>query len=118
MQRITDANLQAVVDRINRETGMPMKSYDVPKTDAERLMYSGSQVPQAGNYHLSWAYGGVSLHRMSLTPGCSGISDVFRSGHMPKRELYERMYAFLAGLDTGIETHGRKVFDTYGIQSV
>jgi hypothetical protein len=99
MQRITDANLQAVVDRINRETGMPMKSYDTPKNEAEKLMYSGSQVPQAGNYHLSWAYGGVSLHRMSLTPGCTGISDVFSIGHVTKRELYNHMHAFLRGLD-------------------
>ena len=99
MQRITDANLQALVDRINRETGMPMKSYDVPKNDAEHAMYRGARVPQAGNYHLSWAYGGVSLHRMSLAPGCSGISDVFSCGHVKKRELYDMMHAFLRGLD-------------------
>ena len=100
MQRITEKQLQAVVDRINRETGMPMKSYDVPVTDAEKLMYSGSQVPQAGNYHLSFAYGGVSLHRMSLKPACTGITDVFRIGHVSKRELYNHMHAFLCGLDS------------------
>jgi hypothetical protein len=28
----------------------------------------------------------------------SGVADVFRSGHVPARELYNRMQAFLDGL--------------------
>lgn len=97
MQRITDKNLQAVVDRINRETGSPMLSYDAPKTEAEHAMYRGGKVAQIGNYHLYHAYGGVALHRMVSNGG--GVEDVLRMGCVPKRELYNAMHAFLAGLD-------------------
>ena len=83
MQRITQKDLEAVCNRINITTKSPLAPYD--KT-------FGCQV---GNYHLSYAYGGVALHRMSNTHG--GISDIF-SGHMPKRELYYRMHAYLSGL--------------------
>ena len=96
MQRITDANLQAVVDRINSETNSPMTSYTRTPCDGPNGKTFTTDA-NIGNYHLSWAYGGVSLHRM-VNPG-GGVTDIFRSGHMPKRELYERMHAFLCGLD-------------------
>lgn len=87
--RITLANLEAVVDRINRQTGSPATSY----TRAE------GQRPEAniGNYHLSQCYGGVSLHRMENSGG--GVSDVLRIGHVSKRELYTAMHAFISGLE-------------------
>ena len=87
MDRITQKDLEAVVARINAVTNSPMTQY--AKIDDK-------YVGQIGNYHLSYAYGGVSLHRMVNEGG--GISDVFRSGHMPKRELYERMHAFISGI--------------------
>jgi len=83
--RITEKDLAAVVARINRTTGSPSEPY-VGNTE------------QVGNYHISHAYGGVSLHRMVGTGG--GVSDVFGRGHVPKRELYECMHAFLRGFDT------------------
>lgn len=89
--RITDKDLKAVVARINRVMGTPSEPYI--KDDA-----TGRYVPQANCYHLSGAYGGVSLHKMSDEPGCTGISDVFSCGHVPKRELYDRMQSFLAGV--------------------
>jgi hypothetical protein len=51
-----------------------------------------------GNYHLSHAYGGVSLHQMSNLGG--GVRDVFSCGHVPKRNLCDRMFAFLAAKET------------------
>lgn len=92
MDRITDKNLQAVVDRINQITGNPMQPY--VKDD------SGQYHAQIGNYHLSGAYGGKSLHRMVGAGG--GITDVFGCGHVPKRELYNRMHAFIRGLELKI----------------
>jgi len=89
MNRITQKDLEAVVLRINTLTGMPVQPYG-DNVD-------GRCNPQAGSYHLSYAYGGVSLHRMSLTIGCTGVSDIF-GYHMPKRELYDRMQSFISGL--------------------
>ena len=84
MQRITDKDLAAVVARINRTTGSPL----VP--------YVGN-MGQVGNYHISGAYGGVALHRMHTEGG--GVADVFQRGHVPKRDLYELMHAYLAGME-------------------
>ena len=88
MQRITQSNLEAVVARINRTVGAPLASYSRGE--------DGKLHANIGNYHLSYAYGGAALHRMSNAAG--GVDDIF-GGHMPKRELYEKMHAFLRGLE-------------------
>ena len=90
MDRITEKYLQAVCDRINRATNSPMASY-VKNTD-------GTHTAQIGNYHISGAYGGKCLHRMHNEGG--GVSDVFGCGHIAKRDLANRMHAFLAGIDS------------------
>ena len=87
--RITNRQLDNLVNQINEAMGTPMEPYT--KNSA------GEYKPQANNYHLSGAYGGVSLHKMSATKGCSGISDVFSCGHITKRDLHDRMHAFLIG---------------------
>ncbi len=89
MNRITEKNLQAVVDRINRITESPITPY---------VRQDGKCIAQIGNYHLSGAYGGVSLHRMQNQGG--GIQDVFGCGHVPKRELYDRLHAFIRGIES------------------
>ena len=94
MSRITDKQLQAVCDRINKLFNLPLTPYKPYDAAVGRAQ------PNAGVYHLSHAYGGVSLHRMSERGGCTGVNDVFSRGHMPKRELYELMHAFLRGVDT------------------
>ena len=85
MSRITDKDLQAVVDRINRTTGSPAAYRDADGTIACR------------HFSISHAYGGVSLHRTSNTSG--GVADVFGCGHITKRDLYERMHAYLRGIE-------------------
>ena len=82
--RVTQSQLQAVVDRINRITQSPM----VP--------YIGN-IAQVGNYHLSNAYGSVCLHRMQNDGG--GVSSPLSSGHIPKRQLLDLMYAYIQGLN-------------------
>jgi hypothetical protein len=89
MQRITLSDINAVIARINRETNSPADPY-VRNAD-------GKLVAQPGCYHLSRAYGGYSLHRMVNESG--GCSDVFYCGHVPARELFNRMHAFLAGIN-------------------
>jgi len=88
MNRITNKDLAAVVGRINRTMGAPAEPY---------RRVDGRTVANIGNYHISGAYGGVSLHRMVNEGG--GVQDVFCSGHGTKRELYEKMHAFLAGIE-------------------
>ena len=89
MERITEKQLENLCARINKATGSPETPWS---RDG-----SGQLVSNVGNYHLSGAYGGVSLHRMASYGGGS-VHDVFSCGHTTKRDLYNRMWAFLAGL--------------------
>lgn len=84
MNRITEKQLQAVVDRLNRITGSPMQPYIDCKA-------------QIGNYHLDHAYGGVCLHRMVNDGG--GVSSPLSTGHITKRELFNLMHAYISGLN-------------------
>lgn len=87
--RITEKQLEAIVQRINQTTKSPMETYTKLKT--------GKFKAHIGNYHLSYAYGGVSLHRMHNSGG--GVEDVFGCGHITKRDLANRMWAFLKGIE-------------------
>lgn len=93
MKTVTLKTLEAVATRINVMTGNPLESY---------YRVDGHSIAQIGNYHLSGAYGGYALHRMHNLGG--GVSDVFQCGHVPKRELLDRMYAFIAGYNTAKDT--------------
>jgi len=86
MNRITEKQLQSLVNCINTVTGSPMKPWNNETTP---------MTANIGNYHLSFAYGGVALHQICTNGG--GVIDVFSSGHMPKRELYQRMSAWFDG---------------------
>lgn len=88
MQRIRERDLQAQCDRINDLKGTELSAYT--------KLEDGTYRANIGNFHLSFAYGGVALHRMCGERG--GVEDVFRCGHMPKRELYGKMCAFLVGI--------------------
>ena len=90
MNRITQKDLEVLVKRINTVMGTPLQPY---AKNEETVRHE----PQANCYHLSYAYGGVSLHKMSSKPGCTGVSSI-TSYHMPKRELYDYMQAYLSGI--------------------
>jgi hypothetical protein len=85
--RTTRAFLEAKARTINSMTKSP---------DESSQMVDGKYVSNVGNYHISGAYGGYSLHRMSNEAG--GVSDVFDCGHVPARELAGLMSAYTAGL--------------------
>jgi hypothetical protein len=87
--RITDKHLEHLVDRINEVTGSPRAAYT---KDA-----NGNYKANIGNYHLSHAYGGVCLHRMHNEGG--GVTTPLVYGHVPKRELYNALRAYLTGLE-------------------
>lgn len=81
--RITQTDLENVANRINDITGNSKEGWVKGK---------GSTI---GNYHISYAYGGADLHQFSNKGG--GVRSIF-SSHMPKRELYDRMQAYISGL--------------------
>lgn len=86
--RITEKHLEAVVARINAATASPTLPWS-PRD-------GGGMRANVGNYHLDYAYGGVALHRMESEGG--DVSTPIGGGYCHKRELYERMHAYLAGL--------------------
>jgi len=85
MQRITEAHLQAKIDRLNKITGSPAKPYTNGKANI-------------GNFHLSHAYGGVCLHRMYNDGG--GVSSPLSTGHVSKRELAGLLDAYISGIES------------------
>ncbi len=93
MERITQKSLGYLVDRINKATNSPEKSYTRNGQKGKREI---GFTPNIGNYHLDYAYGGVKIVRMVNEGG--GITDISRNGFGTKRELYNWMQAFLAGL--------------------
>jgi hypothetical protein len=87
--RVTDKQLQAMVDRLNRLTGNPAE----PWTRGE----DGRNRANLGNYHLSFAYGGVDAHQMTNEGG--GVRSL-TGRHGTRRELE----TFFCGMMQGIET--------------
>ena len=88
MQRITEKQLQGMVDYINKLTNSPLES-------SSRI--DGKYSANVGNFHLYFAYGGVNMHRMSNTGG--GVSTPVGMGTRTKRELYNDLNAFIRGLE-------------------
>ena len=86
MERITRKHLEILAERINAVKGTPKKTWTVE---------NGKNKSLVGNYHIDGAYGGVSLHQMTNESG--GVNEVFGCGHIAKRDLYNRMRAFLEG---------------------
>ena len=90
MDRITEKDLAQQVATINRITGMAATPYS-KRANGEG--YTGN----IGNYHLDGAYGGWKLVQMMNEHG--GIHEITH-GFVSKRELYNRLGAFIAGLQT------------------
>ena len=84
--RITNKHLECTIARINRMTGNNESAYS---------KVSGKLRGNIGNYHLDQAYGGVSLVQMVSESG--GVTVVIGRG--TKRELHDKMQAFIAGIE-------------------
>jgi hypothetical protein len=92
--RITQKDLDAVVSRINRVTQSPdTYSTEIYSTEDTAVKHKIN----IGHYHISYAYGGVSLVRTCNEGG--GVRTVSFGGHTTKRALYMQMQAYLAGLE-------------------
>ena len=79
--RITEADLASKVHRLNE------------------IVFNKKVPPEhfaVGKFHLYHAHGKVQLHQCKLTGGQA--DDVLRCGLLTKRELYEKMDAFISGI--------------------
>ena len=92
MDRITEKMLQQMVKVLNNQAGTPQEPYTKGS--------DGKYTPNANCYHLDHAYGGVGLCQMCETG--TGVRSII-GGHMPKRELYDRLRAFIDGIAVGKE---------------
>ena len=92
MNRITITDLQLQVDLLNRLTGSPAERWQAERRD------DGGWASNPGHYMISQAYGGCELQRICGELG--GTSTPLNTGHIPKRELYEILRAFIAGIQT------------------
>ena len=80
-QRITEADLESKIHRLNEivfDKKVPPEHFAV------------------GKFHLYHAYGKVQLHQCKSIGG--QVDDVLRYGLLTKRELYEKMDAFISGI--------------------
>ena len=84
---ITLKDLKITIATINELTNNPQKPWT---RTGER------NVANVGNYHLSEACGGYALYQMASAGG--SVHDTLKTGHVPKRELYNAMQALIVGL--------------------
>ncbi len=83
MERITQAHLENLLKRINQTAGFENPKYSTPDS-----------------YGLDGAYGGWKLVQYVNS---SGGERNITHGYVSKRELYEKMHAFLSGLLARVE---------------
>jgi hypothetical protein len=87
MSRITKKILQSRIETINSILGLPSTPYT--------LNEDGTRSVNEGVFILTQAYGGYGVGKMSEE---GGTWSVIWNGHIPAREAYERICAFIAGL--------------------
>jgi len=91
-RRITKGQIESRIKELNHILKRPCD----PWTRSD-----GENVANVGNFHLSQAYGGYELQEMSNDRGA--VYYTFRSGHIPARDLYNRINALIEGISLGWE---------------
>jgi len=97
-KRITEKELQSLVDRLNRIAGVPLEPYSKNKREQWNA--------NIGNYHLDYSYGGVNLLRMISIGG--SCEKPLATGWTTKRELYQNIHSYLNGMDAAENMKGKK----------
>jgi hypothetical protein len=89
--RITISMLESKVKYLNKITGNPETSYTQTKKGIKANI---------GNYYLDGTCSGYTVDRICNESGA--VTELF-SGHMPKAELYNKLHAYISGLQAGKE---------------
>ena len=104
MRRITQRDLEGAVARINGEVNGYTTANPNDLTKEARV----------GLFYIQGAYGGWKLERIENAAG--GCSDVFGSGFVSRRDLYNMLFAMLDGIRIAQATvdkwHGNAVKGT------
>jgi hypothetical protein len=85
--RVTNAMLESAVKRLNELAGKPVEPW---------TRKDGKLRANIGNYNLYGAYGSTGLHQMTTEGG--GVREIF--GLTTKRELLEKINAFMTGMES------------------
>ena len=86
--RITSKDLDRLIITLNKLTSSP--------TDGYTRDTNGNLKANIGHYHIDSAYGGNKLVRMMNEGG--GVTVPIPCGYVSKRELYQLIHAYMAGL--------------------
>ena len=98
--RVTKEMLENKVDHLNNVTDSPRKYFS----------NDGKFTVNIDHFCISGAYGGYELQRTCNNGG--GVTTPFNTGHIPKKELYNLISAFIDGYAYGSwqlkETQGKE----------
>jgi len=88
--RVTQKDLEQKATLLNEITGSPLNQW---------TREDGKITANIGHYYITQTrFGGVNLVRNVNLDG--GVSEVLSCGDMPKRELYQMLGAFIAGIES------------------
>ena len=86
--RVSKKMLENKVDQLNKITHSP-REYFTSKHDNLHI--------NVNHFCISGAYGGYELQRTCNNGG--GVRTFFNTGHIPKKELYNLISAFIDGIE-------------------
>tara|TARA_Y100000310_G_scaffold220022_1_gene221455 strand:+ start:718 stop:1029 length:312 start_codon:yes stop_codon:yes gene_type:complete len=96
MDKIKISDIETKLTYLNELTGNPVEPWNIPAPFPGGSGEPGTRA-NVGNYHLSQAYGGFGINRMSN--GGGGCTDPIFCGHRPKRECYNLLCAYIRGIE-------------------
>ncbi len=88
--RVTRADVDRLCERINQATNSPT---EYGTTQRGKLTHN------IGHFHCASGYGGLMFERTTSPLG--GTVNIFGSGYIPTKDMYNRLQAFIKGLETG-----------------
>ena len=92
--RVTKEMLKNKVDQLNSVTDSPRKYFSD----------DGKFTVNIDHYCISGAYGGYELQRVCTNGG--GVRTLLNTGHIPKKQLYNLINAFIDGYKLRAEQNG------------
>ena len=86
--RITKSMLDLKVNQLNRQLNRPIAAW---------TRINGKLVGNVGNFHAAEGFKGFCLHEVTTETG--GVQDVFSSGDITKRDLFNRIVIYTQCLE-------------------